>query len=68
LSSIQYCQQLGCKVGRLVNAYNMTKIRRMLETNNAALDVIRYGWSAHLSNLFAKDIELMDKKRFIKRL
>jgi len=70
VSSIQYCEQLGCTVGSLVtdNAYNMAKMRHNFATNDLALDVITCGCSAHLLNPLAKDIEIPGVKSFIKKI
>lgn len=60
VDSITKCQnQFGCSVRSFVtnNAANVAKMRELLE-QRVDVDVTTYGCSAHLMNLFAKDLEI----------
>lgn len=72
IDSIKKCQSFGCSVRSFVtdNAANMAKMRRQLMQleDDQIGDVITYGCSAHLINLFAKDIEQAEIKTNVKKL
>lgn len=69
IKSIEKCNTFGCKVRSFVtdNAANMGKMRRELSKKIEA-DIITYGCSAHLLNLFAHDIEETEVKDKVKRV
>ncbi|XP_074040538.1 uncharacterized protein [Leptinotarsa decemlineata] len=72
IDSIKKCQNFGCNVRSLItdNAANMAKMRRQLmELEDDQIgDVITYGCSAHLINLFVKDIEEAEIKSNVKKI
>lgn len=71
-SGIKTCQQkYGCVVRSFVtdNAANMSKMREELaKTEECGLDIITYGCSAHILNLFAHDIDIPEIKEHIKKV
>ncbi|GBP19290.1 hypothetical protein EVAR_79890_1 [Eumeta japonica] len=72
IESIKKCRSFGCNVRSFVtdNTANMAKMRRQLTEleDDQIGDVITYGCSAHLINLFAKDIEEAEIKSDVKKI
>lgn len=78
--SIKKCSEsLGCKVKSFVtdNAANMAKMRRDLARKSITTDeageldslgVVTFGCSAHMMNLFAKDLEEIDLIENVKKV
>ncbi|GBP22163.1 hypothetical protein EVAR_10673_1 [Eumeta japonica] len=72
VDNIKKCQSFGCQVRSFVtdNAADMAKMRiELMELEDDEIgDVITYGCSAHLLNLFAKDIQKLEINSKVKKI